>query len=391
MSEVILIKYGEIILKGLNRPLFERKLIKNIKQSLKGLGDIDIKLAQATIYVEANTNNIDEVIARLKKVFGIVYIIRAIKTEKDLNILKDACIKGLAKSLEAAGSFKVETKRADKTFPIKSPEVSRQLGGFILAEFPHLKVDVNNPEMIVNVEIRHQGAYIYKERISGIGGMPVGTGGKAALMLSGGIDSPVAGWMIAKRGVELEGIYFHSHPYTSERAKDKVIELGRILLSYCGSFKLHVVNFTDIQLEIYEKCPHEQLTVIMRRLMMRIAERIAQKNNLQALITGESLAQVASQTIEALAVTNASVSIPVFRPLIGMDKEEIVRIARDIGTFETSILPYEDCCTIFVPKHPNTKPTIKKIEESETNINVEEMVNKAMEEIETIEIVNSGY
>ena len=272
MKEILLVKYGEIILKGLNRPLFERRLIKNIKQSLKGLGEISVKLAQATIYIEPDQENIDEIIERLTKVFGIVYIIRAIKTEKDLDIIKDVCIKYLSETLETASTFKVETKRADKTFSIKSPEVSRKMGGFILEEYPHLKVDVTNPEMTVNVEIRHQGAYIYREKVSGIGGMPVGTGGKAALMLSGGIDSPVAGWMIAKRGVELEGVYFHSHPYTSERAKDKVVELSKILSSYCGNFKLHIVHFTDIQLEIYEKCPHELLTVIMRRVMMKISE-----------------------------------------------------------------------------------------------------------------------
>ncbi|WHH59397.1 tRNA uracil 4-sulfurtransferase ThiI [Petroclostridium sp. X23] len=388
MDELILVKYGEIILKGLNRPLFEEKLIKNIKNVIKDLGKIKVTKAQATIYVEPLNDDVSitKVIERLKKVSGIVSISRVAKMEKDLDEINNKCVEYLRPVLDQIKTFKVETKRADKKFPLKSPEISREVGGYILSQFNHLVVDVHNPDIVVNVEVRDTFAYVYTEKIAGIGGMPIGTNGKAALLLSGGIDSPVAGWMIAKRGVELEAVHFFSAPYTSERAKDKVIELAKIMASYCGRIKLHIVPFTDIQLDIHEKCPEDQMTLIMRRFMMKIAERIAVKSGCNALITGESLGQVASQTIQSLGVTNAAVDLPVFRPLIGMDKDEIVTIARKIDTFETSILPYEDCCTVFVPKHPKTKPVLDKIVESETHLDVETMVDKAVNDTEVIEI-----
>ncbi|NLY44226.1 MAG: tRNA 4-thiouridine(8) synthase ThiI [Clostridiaceae bacterium] len=389
MEELILVKYGEIILKGLNRPLFEDRLIRNIKSALRNMGKIKISRSQATIYIEPMEDNINitAVIERLKKVFGIVSISRVAKVPKDMKAIKEKAVEYLQPVLRDCKTFKVETKRADKRFPLKSPEISREVGGHILRNINHLKVDVNNPDVTVNVEIRDTHAYIYTEKVPGAGGMPVGTNGKATLLLSGGIDSPVAGWMIAKRGVEIEAVHFFSYPYTSERAKDKVIELAKVLSGYCGKIILHIVPFTDIQLEIHEKCPDEQLTLIMRRMMMKIAEKIAIKSGSNALITGESLGQVASQTIQSLAVTNAAVELPVFRPLIGMDKDEIITIARKIETFDISILPYEDCCTIFVPKHPKTKPKLSRLLESESHMNVEEMINKAVEETEVIEIV----
>ncbi len=388
MDELILVKYGEIILKGLNRRLFEDKLIKNIRIALRGLGNIKVSKAQATIYVTPMEDqvNISKVIERLQKVFGIVSVSRVAKVEKDMGEIQKAAVSYLTPSFNQYKTFKVETKRADKRFPIKSPEMSRRVGGHILSQVSHLSVDVNHPEIIVHVEIRDTGAYVYAEKVPGPGGLPVGSNGKATLLLSGGIDSPVAGWMIAKRGIELEAVHFFSYPYTSERAKNKVIELAKILNVYCGRMELHIVPFTDIQLAIHEKCPEEQLTLIMRRFMMKITEKIAVKNGSAALVTGESLGQVASQTIQSLGVTNAAVDLPVFRPLIGMDKEEIVRIAKRIDTFETSILPYEDCCTVFVPKHPNTKPKLSRILAAEEHLDAEEMVQKAVEGTETIVI-----
>jgi len=388
MNEVILVKYGEIILKGLNRPIFEQQLIHNIKKALQGLGEISITCVQATIYIEPMNLqvNIDEVVQRLRKVFGIVSISRVAKVEKNMKFIKEKAVEYLLPMLEQARTFKVETKRADKKFPLKSPEISREVGGYILSKVSHLKVDVNHPDVIVNVEVRDTSAYVYSEKVPGVGGMPTGTNGKATLLLSGGIDSPVAGWMIAKRGVELDAVHFFSYPYTSERAKDKVIELAKILASYTGAFHLHVVPFTDIQLAIHEKCPDEHLTLIMRRFMMKISEKIALKNKSNALVTGESLGQVASQTIQSLGVTNAAVDLPVFRPLIGMDKDEIVSIARKIETFEISILPYEDCCTIFVPKHPTTKPQLEKIMASESRLDLERLIDEAVRGTEVIEI-----
>lgn len=387
MKQTILIKYGEIILKGLNRPLFEDVLIRNIKRALRGMAVQEIWKAQATIYVEPGDGaDLDEMIQRLQKVFGIVYIIRASLVEKDMAAICRGAAEALTEELTAAGTFKVETKRADKRFPLKSPEVSRELGGYLLEQFPHLSVDVNHPDKLVMVEIRDRGAYVYCGRIPGAGGMPTSTNGRAALLLSGGIDSPVAGYMVAKRGVSLDAVHFFSHPYTSERAKEKVLELANILCTYIGGMRVFIVPFTEIQLEIKKHCPEEYLTVIMRRFMMKIAELIAQKAGAQALVTGESIGQVASQTIEALAVTNAMVELPVFRPLIGMDKEDIVTIARKIGTFDTSILPYEDCCTVFTPRHPATKPKLEKIKEAERALDYGALLSRALDGVEVLKL-----
>ncbi len=388
MQELILLKYGELILKGLNRPTFEQILINNVKQSIKDLGNFNIKKRQATIYVEPLDANIDieNTIERLKKVFGIAIINRVVKTEKDIQKIEETAVKYSKAALKRYKTFKVETKRSDKQFPLKSPEISKQVGAVILKDNPNLKVNVHKPEITINIEVREEYAYISTQKIQGAGGLPVASNGKATLLLSGGIDSPVAGWMMAKRGVEIDAIYYHSPPYTGERAKEKVIELARILTNYCRKISLHIIPFTEIQLQIYDKCPDDQLTLIMRRIMMMIAEKVAVKNQSKAIITGESLGQVASQTIEALAVTNAAINMPIFQPLIGLDKNEIVEIARKINTFETSILPYEDCCTIFVPKRPQIKPKLDKLIKSEEAIDIDKLIKEAIEQMETIQI-----
>ena len=384
MKEILLIKYGEIILKGLNRSRFEDLLIGNIKKALPKGSWTDVRKSQAITYVEpAEGADVDGIIDRLKKVFGIVFIARAGVFPKDMKaILRDGS-EYLAETMETISTFKVEAKRSDKKFPFDSPAISREMGGAVLRRCPHLKVNVTQPDTIVRVEIRDKEAYVYADiaRVSGPGGMPTGSNGRATLLLSGGIDSPVAGYMLAKRGVELNAVHFASPPYTSERAKEKVIELGRILAGYTGRYSLYIVPFTEQQLAIRDNCPEEHLTLIMRRMMMMIAARLAKKSGSLALITGESLGQVASQTIQALGVTNdAAGDMPVFRPLIGMDKDEIVTVARKIGTFETSILPYEDCCTVFVPKHPTTKPVLSKVLQSQSKLDMEYWVNKAVEE-----------
>jgi len=388
MEKVILIRYGEIHLKGLNRPYFEKKLKENIKKALRNMPDIKVIRSQGRFYVENYTNE-TEVIQALTRVFGIVSISPAYKIEKDFEtvaeysrIIMQDILAGLSKKTL---TFKVESRRADKSYPMNSMEISRQLGGRLLREFPQLKVDVHTPDVTLNVEIREY-CYLYHQIVPCAGGMPVGTNGKAALLLSGGIDSPVAGWMIAKRGVELTAVHYHSFPYTSDRSKEKVIELARILTRYTGSIRLNVVPFTHIQQELYEKCPDQQLTILMRRFMMKIAEEIARKEGASALVTGESIGQVASQTIESLAVTNNAVSIPVFRPLIGFDKLDIMNMAQSIGTYEISILPYEDCCTIFTPKHPVTHPRLSKILESEALIDGDALIKEALEHVEIIEL-----
>ncbi len=385
MKQIILVKYGEIILKGLNRHTFEDLLIKNIKATIKPI-EAEVWRAQATIYVDVkNPDDLDDAIEELKKVFGIASITKAYVLSKDFETLKNEAVECLKEELSGAKSFKLEAKRADKKYPLTSPEICYELGGHISECYPEVLVDVKNPEKIVTAEVRETNVYVYSSRIKGLGGMPVGSNSKAMLLLSGGIDSPVAGYMVAKRGVALEAVHFFSHPYTSERAKDKVLKLANIVSKYTGGMKVHIVPFTEIQLEIKEKCPPEQLTIIMRRFMMAIAEKIAEKNNAKALVTGESIGQVASQTVEALYVTNNIVNMPVFRPVIGMDKEEIVEIARKIDTFETSVLPYEDCCTIFTPRHPLTKPKLETIVKSEKKLAFWELVEKAVEETETIE------
>ena len=386
--DLILLKYGEIALKGLNKPLFERKLLDNIKSRLDRIGKFSVRRAQSTVYVEPMDDSADmnEALSLLKKIFGIVNICPVVKCEKDMESIARTAIE-CVKALNPEGkTFKVEAKREDKKFPLNSPQICMTLGGKILEAGLGLSVDVHNPEILVNVEVRGE-AYIYTQKIKGAGGMPVGTNGKATILLSGGIDSPVAGYMIAKRGVELEAVHFHSHPYTSDRAKEKVIDLAKEMAAYCGKIRLHIVPFTEIQLAIIEKCPENYLTVIMRRIMMRIAERISVNNQSAALITGESIGQVASQTMESLVCTDNAVSMPVFRPLIGMDKEEIVTISKKIETYETSILPYEDCCTIFVPKHPKTKPVLTEIIEAEKALSeIEEMIEKAITEEEILVI-----
>jgi thiamine biosynthesis protein ThiI len=391
MKKVILVRYGEIILKGLNRPVFETKLISNIKKALYGLGKIDVVKSQARIFIEPAGENYDfeTAIERLAKVFGIVSVSPVWKIDTEFEEMKNhslAMVKDLV-SRKNFKTFKVETKRGSKRFPMQSPEISAELGAYILENVDGLKVDVHTPSFILYVEVR-DNTYIYSEVIPSNGGLPLGTNGKAMLLLSGGIDSPVAGWMMAKRGVEIEAVHFHSYPYTSERAKEKVIELARILTNYLFEIKLHIVPFTEIQLQINEKCPEDQNTIIMRRLMMMIAERIANTTGSLALVTGESMGQVASQTIQSLSVTNAAVKMPVFRPLIGMDKNEVVEIARKIDTFETSILPYEDCCTVFVAKHPNTKPQLDKILLSESKLDVDGLLKSAIENTEVLKITS---
>lgn len=389
MKEIILAKYGEIILKGGNRPRFESILINNINHALKNIATCHVRLMQATVYVDVEEEEcIDLVIERLSLVFGLVSITRAAVCEKDIEAIKACAKEYLAETLTDGVKFKVEAKRADKKFPLNSPQICMEVGGYLDDEFPNIIVDVHNPDATIKVEVRDYNAYVYCEenKIKGQGGMPIGTGSKATLMLSGGIDSPVAGHMISKRGVEINAVNFFSFPYTSERAKEKVIELASILARYTSKINLYIVPFTEIQLQIRDNCPEEHMTLIMRRFMMRISEKIARRTKSLALITGESVGQVASQTISALDVTNAVVDMPVLQPLIGMDKLEIMDRARKIGTYDTSILPYEDCCTVFTPQHPTVNPKRSFIEESERKLDVETLIHEAMRGIEMIEI-----
>lgn len=389
MKKIILVRYGEIILKGLNRPVFEDKLIKNIRQRIQDFGKVSITKSQGRIFITPLDENYDfeTAMQRVVKVFGIISVSPVYQIETDFEAIKTCALEIVENTIKTSSpsTFKVEAKRGNKNFPMQSPEIARELGAIILDNFSSLKVDVNKPDFIVYVEAR-ENSYVYTEKIPSFGGMPLGTNGKAMLLLSGGIDSPVAGWMMAKRGVEIEAIHFYSYPYTSERAKEKVIDLAKILASFCGKIKLHVVPFTDIQVTMNEKCPSDQMTIIMRREMMRISEAISIKNGCQALITGESMGQVASQTMQSLAVTNEVVTMPVFRPLIGMDKNEVVDIARRIDTFETSILPYEDCCTVFTAKHPETKPKLDRIQKSEAFLDIGELVEIAIRDTEIIEL-----
>ena len=388
MKEIILIKNGELALKGLNRRTFEDILIKNMRHRLSDLGKFRFTPAQSTITVEPEDDNtdLDEAVKRLLKVFGIAALSRAAAVEKDFDVILSNAGEYLAQELESARTFKVEAKRSDKNFPLKSPEICREVGGKILSQFPHLRVDVHNPDVIVNIEIRDSYAFIHGNQLKGAGGMPVGSSGRAALLVSGGIDSPVAGWMMAKRGLNLVGIHFASPPYTSQRAEMKVHTLCRKVSQYCGRIPLFVVPFTKIQEEIKTNCPEDLFTLIMRRLMMRCAEIIALREDCGALITGESVGQVASQTMQAIACTDAVPNLPVFRPLIGMDKDEVVAISRKIDTFETSILPYEDCCTVFTPKHPKTKPKLSQLEEAEKLLDVDSLVKEAVENTKFIMI-----
>lgn len=388
MEKVILIRYGEISLKGLNKSFFVDTLIRNIKDSLKFLDYKKIQKIQGRFILRVEEKDIDKACQALLKIFGIASISVAVRVERDIEIIKETAKNLVERQLDLnePKTFKVNTRRADKKFPLTSPQINGELGGFVLKEFPQLNVDVHDPELVLYVEIR-ESAYLYTDIMQGKGGLPVGTGGRAALLISGGIDSPVAGYMISKRGVELIAVHFHSYPYTSERARDKVVKLMEIVARYSGRVKLFVVPFTDLQLAIGEFCNERYSTLIMRRYMMKIATEIAKKNKAMALITGESVGQVASQTMESLMVTDNATDLPVFRPVIGMDKSEIIAIAEEIETFETSILPYEDCCTVFVPKHPQTKPKLENVIREEALVeNADELMKRAIEDTEMIEI-----
>lgn len=380
MNEVILAKNGEIALKGLNRGTFEDVLMKNIRWRLKDCGSFSVTKSQSTITVRPKDEDadLDEACDRMSKIFGIAAFSRALVTEKDIDVIRRDAVAYFRDDLEAARTFKVNAKRSDKTFPYKSPELQQLLGDALLDAYPHLKVDVHHPEVSVNVEIRDQNAFLHGNQIPGAGGMPVSTSGEALLLISGGIDSPVAGWMMARRGVKLSAIHFQSPPYTSDRALDKVETLLSKVSGYAGDIQFYCVPFTKIQEALRAHCPEELFTILMRRLMMKISIRVAAGHDLPALITGESLGQVASQTMLALAATNAASDRPVFRPLIGMDKSDIVRIARKIDTFETSILPYEDCCTVFTPKRPKIRPSLEAVEAAEARFDFTPLLDEAV-------------
>lgn len=380
-NELILAKYGEIALKGLNRGTFEDILMKNLRRRLKKFGAFRLTRAQSTIYMEPQSEDIDldEVLENLQCVFGIATLCRACICEKSMEDISAKAVPYLEEILLRAHTFKVEAKRADKAFPLKSPEICSELGGVLLEAYPHLEVDVHHPDVTVMVEIRDTHAFVHGANIKGAGGLPVGSSGKALLLLSGGIDSPVAGYRMARRGIHISAIHYVSPPYTSDRAQEKVEQLCQDLTLYCGNIAFFCVPFTKIQEAIKQHCPEEYFTVIMRRLMMEIAQKIAEKDNCLALITGESVGQVASQTMQAIACTDAVSRIPVFRPLIGLDKTEIVETARAIGTFETSTLPYEDCCTVFTPRHPKVRPSLTDVEKSQSQFDFTALVNQAVE------------
>ena len=388
MNDIILLKLGEIVLKGLNRKSFEQKLMSNVRRRLEPIGKFRVYCLQSTVYVEAQEDgaDMDAAFEALKKVFGVIKLSRAAACEKDKDAIAKLAIEYLREDMERVRSFKVESKRSDKSFPMTSIELSQYVGGLLAEAYPNVQVDVHEPELTVHLEVRDLAAYVHATPVPGAGGMPVGSNGIAVTLLSGGIDSPVSTYMIAKRGVRLIPVHFFSFPYTSQQAKDKVVELGRQLTEYCGRMTLEVVPFTHIQEEIRDKCPEEYFTLIMRRFMMRIAKRIADANGAKAVVTGENLGQVASQTMEAIASTQAVIDMPVLQPLIGMDKEEIVTLARKIGTFETSILPYEDCCTVFTPRHPRTHPKLKEVEAAESAMDIEALVDEAVKGIERIRL-----
>lgn len=388
MEKLILVKNGELALKGLNRSTFEDILIKNMRRRLRALGEFEFRKSQSTVMVIPKSEDIDfdEATEIISRVFGIAAFSVAGTTEKDLEKIKEFSAQFLSDDLTNAKTFKVCAKRSDKKFPYKSPEICREVGGYLLSRFPHLKVDVHSPELTVTVEVRDEKVFVHGNQRKGAGGMPVGTSGKAALLISGGIDSPVAGYMMSKRGLILDAIHFAAPPYTSKRAEMKVRSLAQLVSRYSGKIKFMIVPFTEIQEAIKDNCPEELFTVIMRRLMMKVALGLCEKDECKALITGESLGQVASQTLDAIRCTDAVSPLPVFRPLIGMDKLEIIDIARKIGTFETSLLPYEDCCTVFTPRHPLTRPTLEIIENAESAFDFNPLIKKAIEQTE-IEII----
>ena len=386
MKEIILCKLGEIVLKGLNRKSFEQKLLSNLRHSLYSLGNYRVWCSQSTVYIEAGDDgaDMDAAFEAAKKVFGIIKLSRAAACEKDKDAIVELARTYLHDELTRAKTFKVETRRSDKRFPLTSIELSQYVGGELAEAYPHLRAEMHAPELVIHLEVRDVAAYVHASPVDGAGGMPVGSNGVAISLLSGGIDSPVSTYMIARRGVRLVPVHFFSFPYTSEAAKEKVVELARLLTPYCGKMPLLVVPFTHIQEQIRDKCPEEYFTLIMRRFMMRIAEKIAEAQGAKAIVTGENLGQVASQTMEAMASTQAVISLPVLQPLIGMDKEEIVRFARRIGTFETSILPYEDCCTVFTPRHPKTHPKVEEVERAEREMDVDGLVAEAVAGVERI-------
>lgn len=388
MKEVLLCKYGELILKGANRSYFENLLLRELKTRVRRAGNFDIYKAQSTIYIEPLDDgcDLDLALEYAKKVFGIVTIDRACVAEKNMDAIFKAAKEYLPQFLTGARTFRADARRADKTFPLKSPELAGEIGAAVLEAMPRLKVDLDNPDVTVRVEIRERGAYIHAGQIKGAGGMPLGSSGKGLLLLSGGIDSPVAGFMMAKRGVTLEALHFESFPYTSERAREKVLELARLLCEYTTHIRVHVISLTHIQEELVKSCDEDYFTLLLRRFMMTLADRVARRNKCGALITGESLAQVASQTMRAIAVTDACADMPVFRPCIGLDKEEIVTIARRIGTFETSILPYEDCCTVFTPRHPKTQPEPEKVLAEQNKLDFNALCDEAFETLNTYDI-----
>ncbi len=388
MKEMFLLKLGEIVLKGANRRTFEETLKKNVRRTVSHFGAFKVYIMQSTVYVEPQSEDcdLDGAWEACGHVFGVSSMCRCRACGKDLDAIYQAVVDYLGDELSVQKSFKVESKRSDKSFPLNSIQISQEIGGRLAEAFPQVAVDVHKPSYVVNVEVRDFAAYIHGPAQPGAGGLPTGTGGRAAVLLSGGIDSPVAGYMIAKRGVELECIHFFSYPYTSERAKEKVLELAKLMTKYCGRMTVDVVGFTEIQEAIRDHCREEYFTIIMRRFMMRISEAIARDHGAKCLVTGENLGQVASQTMDAMAVTGAVVHMPMFHPLIGMDKEEIVSIARRIGTLETSILPYEDCCTVFTPKHPKTKPVLAQVEAEEQKLDVEGLIARAIANTEKTQI-----
>ncbi len=388
-KNILIVRCGEVALKGMNKPYFERVLVERIRKRLKAYADVEVKRNEGLIFVRAPKElDIKGIIKEISKVFGVASISQAVEAESDLEAIGREAVIYMKRLIEEKGvkTFKVEAKRADKTFPVKSPEIGRIIGAKVLIGCKVLKVDVHQPEVELHVMVRHDRTYIFDGKVQGFGGLPLGTNGKGMILLSGGIDSPVAAFMMAKRGMLIEAVHFHSYPYTSPRAQEKVEELARIVASYCGRFKLHTVNLLPIQEQIVTNCPEEETTILVRRFMMKIAEKIAEDTGCMMLITGENLGQVASQTAEALVVTDASVKMPVMRPLIAMDKTDIMDKAQEIGTFETSIQPYEDCCTVFLPKHPTTKPKLERILESESKLDVEALVEAAVKSQEIINI-----
>ena len=388
MKEVILCKYGEVILKGANRSDFEAKMLKQLRQRARRIGNYNVFYSQSTVYIEPldeeSIEKIDDMVYQAKHVFGFVGVSRAFACKKDMNEILEVIKNYLPERLKGVKTFKAEAKRSDKKFPMKSPDIAAEVGGAVLASVPKIKVDIHNPEVIVRVEIRDKEAFIHAGQEKGAGGIPYGSSGRGLLLLSGGIDSPVAGYMMAKRGVQLEAIHFESFPYTSERAKEKVLELAKILTNYTMRLRVHVVSLTKIQELLRDNCEEEYFTLLLRRYMMAISLKLAHKYDCEAIITGESLGQVASQTMKAINVTNSMSDIPIFRPLIGMDKEEIIQISRKIGAFETSVLPYEDCCTVFTPRHPRTRPELDKVIEQENKLDFNALVDEAFDTKETI-------